>query len=600
MSLSFQIRYFLGLIPKAQKIDSSWAELFKMRDELYAIEASPELARYRELKLLVQSNDFQTKKREINNLSLKNSDEYHLLKELATLENLKPIKNYFRYVQSADFEKVNLISKSSDLTRYHELKKIVQSPDFIHREKETKGLRYKGSPEHLKRQEFNTLNKSVRLKHYRDTLESEEYHVFLKLDAADKGKSVNLQEEDKKVKIYRHFLRSKAYQNLLIVEKHDLPGKLEQLKKETSSPHFLEQEAFLMNRNRYTTTPDYPLFTEFETLSRSSDIRFYLKCINSSIFANYKEIVISAALARLQELSLAVMDQEFQQRVEFLKNKKRFELTPEFKLEKELDELERSKLITTYHQLLKRSELSFFNQWEIVLDENFSEHQLSTTLWEPENYWGSKIAGFSFSQAAELQAFNGLNNIEIKNQVLSIVTKAEKSEGKVWDPAYGLIPKEFEYSSAILNTGNSFKFREGVVEAKVKFRAEAAITSALSLTGSRPFPQIDVFRSGHKRVGLGIIEHPANGGIKKLTQVKGLNFNNFHIFRLEIFGDMLIWKINNHEVHREKYAQNSEELFLNFIGTIHLPISAQSLPHYFEIDWVRCLQKKNAEPSATQ
>jgi len=595
MLLSFQIRYFLGLIPKAQKIDSLWAELFKMRDELYAIEASPELARYKELKLLVQSKDFQTKKGEINNLSLKNSDEYHLLNELATLEGLKPIKNYFKFIQSSDFEKFNVLSKSSNLARYYELEKIVQSADFIHRKKETEGLRYKGSHEHLKRQEFNTLNKSVRLKHYRNTLESDEYHLFLKLDATEKGKSVNLQEEDKKVKIYRHFLRSKAYQNLLIVEKHDLPGKLEQLKNETSSPHFLEQEAFLINRNRYTTTSDYPLFNELETLSKSSDIRFYLKCINTSIFANYKEIVNSAALARLQELRLAVKDQEFLQRVEFLKNKKRFELTPEFKLERELDELERSNLIITYHRLSKRSELSFFDQWEIVLNENFSGHQLSTTIWEPENYWGSKIAGFSFSQATELQAFNGLNNIEIKNQILSIVTKAEKSKGKVWDPAFGLIPKEFEYSSGILNTGNSFKFKEGVVEAKVKFRAEAAITSAFSLTGSRPFPQIDVFRSGHKRVGLGIIEHPANGGIKKLIQVKGLNFNNFHIFRLEIFGNMLIWKINNHEVHRELLSQNSEELFLNFVGSIHKPLNAQSLPHHFEIDWVRCMQKKTTK-----
>ena len=119
MSLSFQIRYFLGLIPNAQKIDSAWAELFKMRDELQSIEGSPELARYKELKLLVQTNDFQAKKREIKNLNLKSSDEYHILNELATLENLKPVKNYFRFIQSADFERVNIIAKSSNLARYY-------------------------------------------------------------------------------------------------------------------------------------------------------------------------------------------------------------------------------------------------------------------------------------------------------------------------------------------------------------------------------------------------------------------------------------------------------------------------------------------------
>ena len=595
MSLSFQIRYRLGLIPNAQKIDSAWAELFKMRDELQMIEASAQLTRYLELRVLVQSDDFQTKKGQINSLNLNNSDEYHLLKELMTLEKLKPIKDYFRFIQSGDFERINEIGNSPELARYYELENIVQSPDFIHRKKETEALRYKGSPEYIKRLEYNTLQKSSLLKQYRATLESEEYRLFLKFDASANGNSVDLQEEDKKVKIYRHFLKSKAYKNLLAVEQHDLPGKLEKLKNETNSTHFLEKEAILMNRNRFATTPDYPILNEYTNLSKSSDIRFYIKCINSSIYANYKEIVVSAALSRLLELRLKVSDPEFKQRVEFLKNKKRYELTPEFKLESELRELERSKMITTYHQLKKRPELSFFDQWEIVLDENFSGHQLSTKLWEPENYWGSKIAGFSFSQSAELQAFKGLKNIEIKNKVLSIVTKAEKTAGKVWDPSFGLIPKEFEYSSAILNTGNSFKFKEGVVEAKVKFRAESAITSAFSLTGSTPFPQIDVFRSGSKRVGLGIIERPDNGGVKKLVQVKGLNFNNFHIFRLEISGDLMIWKINNHEVHREQYSPNSEEYFLNFVGSIHKPLNTQSLPHHFEIDWVRCLRRKRSE-----
>ena len=260
----------------------------------------------------------------------------------------------------------------------------------------------------------------------------------------------------------------------------------------------------------------------------------------------------------------------------------------------ELQELEKSGIIISYHQLKKRSELSFFDQWVILLDENFDNPDLSTTIWEPENFWGSKIAGFSFSQAAELQAYKGVDNIEIKNKVLSIVTKAEKSQGKIWDPSFGLLPKEFEYSSAMLNSGNSFKFMDGIIEAKVKFRADSAITSAFSLTSYQPFPQIDVFRSGSKKVGFGIIEQPGNGNKKKIAQIKGLDFNDYHIYRLEIFGDSLIWKINNFEVHRELFTQKREELFLNFVGSIHKPLNSDSLPHHFEIAWVRCFNKKQA------
>ena len=89
-------------------------------------------------------------------------------------------------------------------------------------------------------------------------------------------------------------------------------------------------------------------------------ILFYVKCVSSSIYANYKKIADSKQLARLKELRLKAEDQEFKNRVAFLKNKRRFESTPEFKLENELHDLEKSKIITTYHQLKKRSELAFF------------------------------------------------------------------------------------------------------------------------------------------------------------------------------------------------------------------------------------------------
>ncbi len=593
MSFSFRLRYFLGLIPKAQKIDSAWFQLFKMRDELETIEASRELARYLELKQLLKSNDFQTKKREIINLGLKGSVENDILTELANLEKSKPIKNYFRFLQSSDFNRVNTISKSSDLSRYQELHKLVESPDFIRRKKECESLKYQDSHEYLKVKEFRALQKSSKLKLYNATLSSTEYRIFLELDTSGEEKLKNYSKElEQKEKIYHKFLKSKAYRNFVSVSELKLPAKFEQLKRETSDKAFLERVAFLKNSARYETTTDYPLFSEYKKLARSSDIQFYNKCVKSSLYLNFQEIAVSKSLSRLLELRLKVNEPSFIERVSFLKNKKRYETTPEFKLEMEFAELEKSKLITTYHQLKKRSELAFFNQWDIVLDENFSDHKLSPTLWEPENYWGSKLLGSSFSQANELQAYKGLKNIEFRNKVLSIVSKAEKTEGKVWNPSFGLIPKKFDFSSAIINTGNGFRFKEGIVEAKVKFRANKAITSSFSLTGNKPFPQIDVFRSGHKKVGLGIINQPGNSGADNFVQIRGLNFNHFHIFRLEIFGNQVVWKINNHEVHRQHLDSYEGDLFLNFTGSIHHANAEEILPHHFEIEWVRCLRKK--------
>lgn len=593
MSFSFRLRYLFGLIPTAQTLDSAWAELFALRNELNLIEKSKELARYQQLKQQIHSADFQSNKRDIIRLNLISSPENKVLTELSKLEQYKPIKKYFQFIQSPEFNRFNKIDGNSEIRRYLELKKIVESPDFTRRKSEAESLRYKGSPEYNKRQEYNTLQKSSRLKRYYATMASDEYNLFLELEASEKGKVIDPSaKKDPKVKIYRKFLNSSGYQNLKIVEKHGLQSQLEKTKQEISAKPFLEREAFLKNPLRFQMTPDYPQFDEFTKLSKNSDIQFYLKCIGSFIYTNYQKIAVSGELIRLTLLRSEAGEEEFKKRVAFLKNKKRYESTPEYQFEKELQNLEKSKIITTYHQLKKRTALQFFDQWKVVLEENFTEHQPAPTLWEPENYWGSKMAGYSFSQANELQAYKGLKNIEIRNQVLSIVTKAEVSEGKVWDPAFGLIPRKFDYSSAILNTGNNFRFNEGIVEAKVKFRAEKAITSAFSLTGNKPFPQIDVFRSGNKSVGLGIIDQPGHGSVKKLVQIKGLNFNNFHIFRLELFGNLAIWKINNYEVHREQMTQNIGELFINFVGSLHHPINGTSLPHHFEIEWIRCLQKK--------
>jgi hypothetical protein len=775
MSFSFGFKYSLGLIPNAQKIDEAWAELFRMRDELQSIESSKEFARYNELKQLVQSNNFLNKKQEIINLGLKGSDENSTLLELTDLEKSKPIKNYFRFIQSSDFIRVNTISKSSDLLRYQELKKLVESTDFIRRKKEIESLRYKGSSEFNIRHEFNTLQKNARLKMYFSTLKSDEYHVFLELHASQQEKlksyskeqelnekiyhnfiksdtyknfkiveklalpakleqlkretstkafieheaflknrlryqttpdfelykefakllknsrnrsflsfipiigkakrtktetdpsnqrylelkkivespefirrknecellkykdsteylkkqeylalqkssklkrynatlgsteyrvflALDASEQEKlknyskerelKEKIYSKFLKSKAYKNLLTVEELGLPGKLEQLKVASSSKLFLEREAFLKNKVRFETTPDFPPFSEYTTLHKNIGIQFYLKCTASSLYSNYEQVAVSKSLARLKELRLKTDDLSFKERVSYLKNKKRYETTPEYKLENEFAELEKSKLITTYYQLKKRTELDFFTCWELVLDENFSDQKLSTVLWEPENYWGSKTIGSSFSQANELHAYKGLKNIEFRNKILSIVTKAEKTDGKVWNPSFGLIPKNFDFSSAIINSGNGFRFNEGVVEAKVRFKANKAITSSFSLTGNKPFPQIDVFRSGHKRVGVGIISEPVTGGLNDLVQIKGLNFDNFHIFRLEIFGKQVVWKINNHEVHRALLVQQEGDFFFNFTGSVHHANVNGLLPHHFEIEWVRFLRKK--------
>ena len=173
-----------------------------------------------------------------------------------------------------------------------------------------------------------------------------------------------------------------------------------------------------------------------------------------------------------------------------------------------------------------------------------------------------------------------------------ILTKREKVNGQVWNVSTGLIPKQFDYSSGIINSGDSFRIDEGVVEAKVKFNADQSVTNAFSLTGSVPMPQIDVFRSGKDSVAFGITDQKNKGLSKKYKRIYGLNFDQFHVFRLEMFNNRLIWKINGKQVHSEQFSHNGG-MFLNFVSSLHETVNNNVIPHRFEIDWVRCYEKRN-------
>ncbi len=467
MSTLFRLKYILGLIPSAKKIDAEWKDLLEIRDELNALENSKDIQRCNELSLLIKSYDFQIQKKEIQNQNYKDSAENQLVTEYDQLEKSKSIRGYFKLLKSPQLPGFQKMEDSPELSRYHQLKKKVES--------------------------------------------------------------------------------------------HEL------------------------QRNK--KDPDYK---EYLKLSKNREILFFEKFRNSWSYRNFISTKKSYELERLEELKKITTDPEFLKRVDWLKNKNRYKTTELYKQEAELKALEGSSTMKRYRQLKVSPKLDFFKEWTVVFEDNFGKNVFDNSQWQAENYLGYKLSGQSFSQADEAQCFNGEKNIFVNGNTLSILTKRERLQGQVWNAGAGLIPKEFNYSSGIINSAESFRFKEGVVEAKVKFIADVSLTNAFSLTGSKPMPQIDVFRSGNKCVGLGYTE--SNGGSlsKRYKQVYGLNFDKYHIFRLEKKDHTLIWKINGVQVHSDYYGGADEDLFLNFVSSLHEPVNSHLIPHHFEIDWVKC------------
>ncbi|MCL4484259.1 MAG: hypothetical protein M1445_16910, partial [Bacteroidetes bacterium] len=152
-------------------------------------------------------------------------------------------------------------------------------------------------------------------------------------------------------------------------------------------------------------------------------------------------------------------------------------------------------------------------------------------------------------------------------------------------------PKQYKYTSSILNSAEFFRIKEGVVEAKVRFKKNATITSAFSLTGEKPFPQIDLFRSTKNGIGVGIIEKQGEESTK-YRKLKGLNDQHYHIYRLELSNNQLVWKINGFEIFRNSVTLK-EPLFFNLLTSLHGEVNEHLLPHHFEVDWIRCFAPKS-------
>jgi hypothetical protein len=482
MSIPFRLKCALGLLPTADQLDAKWDKLIKMRDDLNAMEGSPELKQFEDLKNLIESSDFQHKKREIESLQFTGSHEEKLLKEYKTSAGSYAIKNYHKILDSDRLSRLQKILSGHSLKRFVELQKEVESVEF--------GSRRNG----LKKKEF-------------------------------------------------------------------------------------------------VKTPDYLILTEFNHLRKSGDITFWRKFSSSESYLTYLKTIESKELKRFGELKTLTSSGEFNDKIAYLKDKKRFLKSEQYKDVLAFNAMDKGKFMADYRKLKRARELDFFEKWEITYEENFSGKKLDNDRWQPENWMAFRTAGKSFSQKDEKQGFNGEKNIELNNQTLSIWAKKDKIQGTVWDPAVGLLPRQYDYSSGILNSAASLRLKEGIIEAKVRFKKDSTITSSFTLTGESTFPQIDLFRSTKNGVGLGIVEHQG-GKSSKYVRLGGLNDEHYHIFRLEIFGNQLVWKINGSEVYSNSVSLK-EPMFIHMLTTLHGEVNEHLLPHRFEIDWIRSFSKKS-------
>ncbi|HQH23132.1 MAG TPA: glycoside hydrolase family 16 protein [Bacteroidales bacterium] len=529
------LKLILGLIPSTTKLELNEKALTDEYEKLRAFTDSELLARYNKLNDLINSPDFQRKKKEIESLQYKNSEEYAREKEFLSLQKSRDIVLYFKTAAGSALKKFREMDGSAAIRDYESLQEYINSFEFKQKQK-MKPLTFRDTEEYLKLREYKNLKKDPEIRSY--------------YKAASKGEAT----------------KSAAVE------------KFEELKAFINSSEFLAKKK--MKPFTFKDTEEYKKLLEYRRLKSSSEIKDFYKFRDSREYATYRNIDGSQKLARYNELKDYVASAGFREKKNYYLDKKRFEKTEMFKNIQEFNSLKKNEDIVWYFRVKDSDKFDLIKNRELIFCDEFDGDRLDTTKWLTNYYWGDKLLHERYSVEGDLQAYTEKENFEVRNSLLKIITKPQKYQGKLWTPKDGFRPNEFSYTSGIVNTGKSFRHQYGIFSAKVRLGNPAA-KNAFWMLADKITPHIDVCRTSDGKVLMDYFPSAAN---KFRASVASRYAKDFYIYTLEWTPDKLVWKINGTVAFTCTTDVPREPMYLLFSGGLDKAINSITS---MEIDWVR-------------
>lgn len=216
--------------------------VFRENEELFLkVEKSDDLKRYRELEEEVNSAPFKQRRKEIEQLSYKDSKYYTTEKQYKTLLKMRKLKSYLLINGSQELKGYEHLKNTDDYQEYMKLGVIVRSADF---DKKLHANEYAAYKKCIAQPKIAALIKFENLRHYKEYIE---------------------------------------------VAGTKLPKEFEQLAAFIQSDDFKKNRKFLMDKNRYQTTDDYKLVQEYEALKKHPDIIKYNALLNDPYFNSMRK-----------------------------------------------------------------------------------------------------------------------------------------------------------------------------------------------------------------------------------------------------------------------------------------------------------------------
>jgi len=456
-----------------------------------------------------------------------------------------------------DHKEFKEYKKSEELQRFEELDKIVNIPEFTQKVKEIKAQKFKNTEEFKKEQELKTLQKSKDIKGYFKVKDSQELASYKETD-----KSEDL----------------KTY---------------EKLSEYVNSKEFAEQKA----GKEFKGSDAQKKEQDFNRLKGA--LKGYFKFKSSPKLENYKAVKGSDRLTRMEELEKEVKSEEFGKVKEYmaLKPQQKYEQSKEHKLEKEYLELRDSEKMKWFQKLQKKNDFDKLKEWKVSFEDDFTGSSMDTGKWMTNYFWGEVLLKDTYALPGDKHFYTKGQNIEVSDSVLKIVTRQENSTGKVWDPMLGFKPQEFNYTSGLISTANSYRQKYGKIRVKAKM-SNAPVRQAIWMVAEKILPHVDIAKLEKGKLNYGNFwgNIAEKGGVqKKLSKKGGGKFSgDFYIYSLEWTPEELVWKINDVPVLKQTQGVPQEPMYLVMSAGVTKEVSG-GLPAKMEVDWVKIYKKAETE-----
>ena len=628
------IKALFGLIPSTSEVEAKRAALQREYEAFLEFTKSRELSEFIKLEKEVTSYEFAQRKKEIMAQKFKDTDEYRKEQEYLSRKSEKDIKNYYRIKESDELKELHTFEQSDELERYHELEEFIKSPEF-HKVKDYMALSpkrkfesselYKTLQQYLEQKksakirnyfkfinskeysDFKNLYKSKRLKDFEELRDFIKSGEFLSARRSKKKSDFKFTEEYQKLQQYEGLKKSKEFKNYFklvkspkLIDYNELHDSQE-LEAYSELEKYINSHEFKTEKNRiesqkFKDTDENRKLEEYKALKNSKRFKDNFKFKASGLYANYINLDGSERIKQVEELEKVIQSDKFREVKEYmlLPPAKKLELSEEYKLEQQYIELKNSEKIVWYFELKDSTKFDELKSWKVTFEEDFSIGKLDREKWMTRYYWGDAILNDSYSLAHEKHFFTDGENLEFDNNILKILTRKEKARGKAWNPQIGFYTKDFNYTSGLISTGNSFRQKYGLFEAKIRFNKSYPVNHSFWMLSDQVLPHIDIAKAENKLVMSsfwGSINEKR--GIQKKISKLGLSkfTKDFFIYSLEWSQSKLVWKINGVAVASSTQGVPQESMYLILSSGIYKDIKGNNLPAAMEIDWVRCYKK---------